>query len=196
MTTAEAVAGPPRVRTSLIYSSLPLQGATRGQSLDVQRGETLALEQRNGKAGECTVEYKKLDDSTAQAGTWDPGATSANARKVANDDNAIALHRRVQLGRLGDLDPDHQRGGHPAGQPVEHGAGADEGRRPGRQGRAGEVLPDGRAHLRARRARRPHPGRGAGRVDGGGGRQEAVHARRQAGVRRGRRQDDRAMLPS
>jgi branched-chain amino acid transport system substrate-binding protein len=74
-----------------IYSSLPLQGASRVQSLDVQRGAELALEQRNGKAGSCTVEYKKLDDSTAQAGTWDAGATSANARKVANDDSAIAL---------------------------------------------------------------------------------------------------------
>lgn len=74
-----------------IYSSLPLQGASRVQSLDVQRGATLALEQRNGKAGSCTVTYKKLDDSTAQAGTWDAGATSANARKVANDDGAIAL---------------------------------------------------------------------------------------------------------
>jgi branched-chain amino acid transport system substrate-binding protein len=74
-----------------IYSSLPLQGATRENSLDVQKGVTLALEQRNGKAGSCTVEYKKLDDSTAQAGKWDAGATSANARKVAGDDNAIAL---------------------------------------------------------------------------------------------------------
>jgi branched-chain amino acid transport system substrate-binding protein len=74
-----------------IYSSLPLQGATRDNSLDVQKGATLALQQRNGKAGSCTVEYKKLDDSTAQAGQWDPGATSANARKVAQDDNAIAL---------------------------------------------------------------------------------------------------------
>ena len=36
-------------------------------------------------------QYEKLDDSTAQAGAWDPGATSANARKVVNDDSAIAL---------------------------------------------------------------------------------------------------------
>lgn len=74
-----------------IYSSLPLQGASRPQSLDVQRGAQLALDQRNAKAGSCTVEYKKLDDSTAQAGTWDAGATSANARKVVTDDNSIAL---------------------------------------------------------------------------------------------------------
>jgi branched-chain amino acid transport system substrate-binding protein len=74
-----------------IYSSLPLQGATRDNSLDVQKGITLALQQRDGKAGDCTVSYKKLDDSTAQAGQWDAGATSANARKVSNDKNAIAL---------------------------------------------------------------------------------------------------------
>jgi branched-chain amino acid transport system substrate-binding protein len=74
-----------------IYSSLPLQGATRDNSLDVQKGIELALEQRNSEAGACTVTYKKLDDSTAQAGAWDPGATSANARKVVNDDSAIAL---------------------------------------------------------------------------------------------------------
>ena len=73
-----------------IYSSLPLQGANRPNSVDVNRGATLALESRNGKAGGCTVEFKQLDDSTAQAGTWDPGATSANARKIANDDSSIA----------------------------------------------------------------------------------------------------------
>ena len=75
----------------MVYSSLPLQGATRENALDVQKGAELALEQRDGKAGACTVSYEKLDDSTAQAGAWDPGATSANARKVVNDDNAIAL---------------------------------------------------------------------------------------------------------
>ena len=73
-----------------IYSSLPLQGANRPNSVDVNRGATLALEARNGKAGSCTVKFEELDDSTAQAGTWDPGATSANARKIVNDDSSIA----------------------------------------------------------------------------------------------------------
>jgi len=74
-----------------IYSSLPLQGANRGQSLDVNKGEKLALKQAGGKAGSCTVTFKALDDATAQAGQWDPGATSANARKVAQDKSSIAL---------------------------------------------------------------------------------------------------------
>jgi branched-chain amino acid transport system substrate-binding protein len=36
------------------------------------------------------VKYTSLDDSTAQAGTWTPEATQANARKVAQDDAAVA----------------------------------------------------------------------------------------------------------
>jgi len=73
-----------------IYSSLPLQGAQRLQTLAVVNGAKLALSQRGGKAGSFKIKYTSLDDSTAQAGTWTPEATSANARKVAKDDKAIA----------------------------------------------------------------------------------------------------------
>jgi len=40
--------------------------------------------------GPCKITFKQLDDSTAQAGQWDPGQTSANARKAAQDKSAIA----------------------------------------------------------------------------------------------------------
>jgi branched-chain amino acid transport system substrate-binding protein len=73
-----------------VYSSLPLQGAQRLQTLAMVNGIKLALEQKGGKAGDITVKYTSLDDSTAQAGNWAPEATSANARRVAQDDNAIA----------------------------------------------------------------------------------------------------------
>jgi branched-chain amino acid transport system substrate-binding protein len=73
-----------------VYSSLPLQGASRPQTTAMVEGIRLALQQRNNKAGEVTVKYTSLDDSTAQAGTWTPEATQANARKVAQDDAAIA----------------------------------------------------------------------------------------------------------
>ena len=46
----------------------------------------LALEQNDGKAGDHPIKYVSLDNSTAQAGTWTPEATSANARKTAQDD--------------------------------------------------------------------------------------------------------------
>jgi branched-chain amino acid transport system substrate-binding protein len=73
-----------------IYSSMPLQGAQRPNTTDLVRGAQLALKQHGGKTGGFTVGYTSLDDSTAQAGTWTPEQTSANARKVAQDDAAIA----------------------------------------------------------------------------------------------------------
>src|SRR3712207_5845359 len=73
-----------------VYSSLPLQGASRPQTTAMVQGIRLALKQANNKAGNISVKYESLDDSTAQAGTWTPEATSANARKVAQDDKAGA----------------------------------------------------------------------------------------------------------
>jgi branched-chain amino acid transport system substrate-binding protein len=73
-----------------VYSSLPLQGASRPQTTAMVDGIKLALDQAGGKAGDVSVKYTSLDDSTAQAGTWTPEATQANARKVAGDDAAVA----------------------------------------------------------------------------------------------------------
>ena len=73
-----------------VYSSLPLQGASRPQSEGVIEGMKLALKQKGGKCGDFTIKYVSLDDATAQAGQWEAGQTSANARKVAQDDDAIA----------------------------------------------------------------------------------------------------------
>jgi len=77
-------------KTLTIYSSLPLQGASRPQSEDVIRGERLALKQAGNKAGDFTIKYVSLDDATAAAGKWEAGQTSANARKAAQDDTTIA----------------------------------------------------------------------------------------------------------
>jgi branched-chain amino acid transport system substrate-binding protein len=73
-----------------VYSSLPLQGASRPQTTAMVEGIKLAVEQAGGKSGDYKIKYTSLDDSTAQAGTWTPEAASANARKVAQDDAAIA----------------------------------------------------------------------------------------------------------
>jgi len=76
--------------TLTVYSSLPLQGASRPQSEDVINGIKLALKQKGNKCGDFKIKYTSLDDATAAAGKWEAGQTSANARKVAQDDNAIA----------------------------------------------------------------------------------------------------------
>ena len=69
-----------------IYSSLPLQGASRVQTEAMVNGIKLALEQAGNKAGAHTIKYESLDDSTAQAGSWTPEAESANALKAAQDE--------------------------------------------------------------------------------------------------------------
>ena len=73
-----------------IYSSLPLQGDSRPQSLSVVNGEKLALESQGNKVGNFSIKYVSLDDATAAAGKWDPGATSGDARKAAQDKSTIA----------------------------------------------------------------------------------------------------------
>jgi branched-chain amino acid transport system substrate-binding protein len=71
------------------YSSLPLQGASTAQTTPMVNGMKLALQQAGGKAGQWTVHYTSLDDSTAAAGKWDPGQTAADARKAAADTKAV-----------------------------------------------------------------------------------------------------------
>ncbi|MDX6643405.1 MAG: branched-chain amino acid transport system substrate-binding protein, partial [Solirubrobacteraceae bacterium] len=76
-----------------IYSSLPLQGTSRGQSEAVIKGEQLALDKLapGGKLGSFNIKYVSLDDSTAQnPGTADEAQTAQNARKAVQDKSTIA----------------------------------------------------------------------------------------------------------
>jgi branched-chain amino acid transport system substrate-binding protein len=76
--------------TLTIYSSLPLQGTSRGQSEAVIDGEKLALEEVGNKVGKFNIKYESLDDSTAQnPGTADEGQTAQNARQAVRDKSAI-----------------------------------------------------------------------------------------------------------
>ena len=73
-----------------IYSSLPLQGTSKGQSEAVINGEKLALKEAGGKVGKFKINYVSLDDSTAQnPGTADEGQTAQNARKAVQDEGTI-----------------------------------------------------------------------------------------------------------
>jgi branched-chain amino acid transport system substrate-binding protein len=74
-----------------IYSSLPLQGTSKGQSEAVIDGEKLALKEVGNKVGKYKIKYVSLDDSTAQnPGTADEGQTAQNARKAVQDSKTIA----------------------------------------------------------------------------------------------------------
>jgi branched-chain amino acid transport system substrate-binding protein len=72
-----------------IYSSLPLQGSSNAQTIPLVNGIKLALAQAGNKAGQFTVNYTSLDDSTAAAGEWDPTQTAADARKAAADPKSV-----------------------------------------------------------------------------------------------------------
>jgi branched-chain amino acid transport system substrate-binding protein len=76
-------------KTIDIYSSLPLQGASTAQTVPLVNGIKLALSQAGNKAGQFTVNYQSLDDSTAAAGKWDPSQCAANARKAASDTKTV-----------------------------------------------------------------------------------------------------------
>src|SRR5690348_11667333 len=76
-------------KTLTVYSSLPLQGASRTNSEALVNGIKLAMTQAGNKAGQFSIKYQSLDDSTAQTGKWDPGQTSADARKAAQDKSTI-----------------------------------------------------------------------------------------------------------
>ncbi len=76
-------------KTVDIYSSLPLQGASKDQTNAMVQGIKLALDQAKNKAGKFTVKYTSLDDSTAATGNWDPGQTQQVARQAATDKNAV-----------------------------------------------------------------------------------------------------------
>lgn len=72
-----------------IVSDLPLQGANRAQTTTMVNSIKLALEERDNKAGDITVEYESLDDATAQSGQWDEAKCAENAQSAAQDESIV-----------------------------------------------------------------------------------------------------------
>src|SRR3712207_4648405 len=75
--------------TAKIVSDFPRQGANRFQTTTMVNAIKLAIQQRDGKAGNATIEYKSMDDATAQTGQWDAAKCAENAQKAAQDDEVI-----------------------------------------------------------------------------------------------------------
>lgn len=74
-----------------VWSSLPRQGSSKGQSDTLVNGIKMALEKRGGAVGGWTVNYVDQDDSTAEAGKWTPEKETDNATKAVAD-NALAAY--------------------------------------------------------------------------------------------------------
>jgi branched-chain amino acid transport system substrate-binding protein len=76
---------------ALIATDLPLQGSSRTQTLQITAAVRQALQDANWKAGNINIGYQSCDDSTAQAGKWDPGKCSQNANSYAENQSMLAL---------------------------------------------------------------------------------------------------------
>lgn len=129
-----------------VYSSLPLQGASRPQTTAMVQGIRLALKQADNKAGNITVKYESLDDSTAQAGTWTPEATSANARKVAQDEAAGAYIGEFNSGASAISMPILNEGGVPQISPANTAVGLTTDEPGADKGEPDKYYPTGERH--------------------------------------------------
>jgi branched-chain amino acid transport system substrate-binding protein len=106
-----------------IYSSMPLQGASSPQTKAIVNGMELALEQAGNEAGGHTLKFVSLDNSTAQAGAWTPEATTANARKAAQDDSTAVYVGEFNSGAAAVSIPILNEGGVPQISPANTAVG-------------------------------------------------------------------------
>ncbi len=75
----------------IIASDLPLQGASRTQTLQINDAIRKELTDREYKAGDYNIGFQACDDATAQAGKWDSGKCSQNANAYAANDKVIGV---------------------------------------------------------------------------------------------------------
>jgi len=75
----------------IVASDLPLQGASRTQTLQMNDAIRAQLKAIDYKAGDYNIGFQACDDATAQAGKWDSGKCSQNANAYASNDKVLAV---------------------------------------------------------------------------------------------------------
>ena len=89
----------------LMVSDLPLQGASRTQTVQINDAIRYQLKAAGWKAGDYNVGFQACDDSTAQAGKWDSGKCSQNANAYAANDKVIGIIGTFNSGCAGIIIP-------------------------------------------------------------------------------------------
>ncbi len=89
----------------LLVSDLPLQGASRTQTVQIVNAIRYELKQAGFKAGDYKIGYQSCDDATAQAGKWDSGKCSENANAYAANDKVIGIIGTFNSGCAGIIIP-------------------------------------------------------------------------------------------
>ncbi len=79
-----------------VYSSMPLQGASRPQAQAIVNGARLALAEAGGAAGGRPV--RLVSRNNARGGAWDPGRTASNTRRAATDRRAVGYIGELNSG--------------------------------------------------------------------------------------------------
>ncbi len=78
-------------KTLVISSDLPLQGASFDSNDSTNKAIELYLKSIGYKAGKFKVSFKKYDDATAAAGSWDAAKCAANAQAHVANKNEVAV---------------------------------------------------------------------------------------------------------
>jgi branched-chain amino acid transport system substrate-binding protein len=78
-------------KTLIISSDLPLQGSAFDSNDSTNKAIELYLKQIGYKAGKYTVSFKKYDNATAAAGSWDAAKCAANAQAHVKNANEVAV---------------------------------------------------------------------------------------------------------
>lgn len=76
---------------ALIVSDLPLHGASRQRSLQMNEAIRIVLEDANWRAGGKTIGFQACDDSSAATGLWTKARCRANARAYAADPSVLGV---------------------------------------------------------------------------------------------------------
>src|SRR3990170_7079213 len=76
--------------TIQIWSELPRQGSSKGQTDTIVAAIEYALEKRGGKVDGWTIEFSDKDDSTAEAGKWTQERATALATDAASTNDLVA----------------------------------------------------------------------------------------------------------
>jgi branched-chain amino acid transport system substrate-binding protein len=69
--------------TIQVWSELPRQGSSKGQTDTIVNAIKLAIEERGGAVDGWTINYVDQDDSTAEAGAWTPERATALSTEAA-----------------------------------------------------------------------------------------------------------------
>src|SRR4051794_22495935 len=124
---ASAAAMPATASAATIYSSLPLSGAAAGQARAVNDGARQALQEAGGMAGGQAISFVTLNDASKRAGSWVPELVARNARRVAQDEAALAVIGPFNSGAAAVMIPITNEAGVPVVSPSNTAIGLTRG---------------------------------------------------------------------